>query len=204
MCCKESRVSSITYVVLEFIILILILFGTAFDQYRLKSQNSNGSVAAVVENAFNNGNCVTLWGAKQQCYTGGYSLNGTKAFWDNCPERQRQFRAAEVLSIASVGLVALSVVCGILFLCCCTCVRYFLFVLGLLNFATLCVTWALVVDGFIGAQDSDGVVRASQDANDTLTCAAMNSQDYRYGVGFCLLVAGWGLQFFNGIILIAC
>ncbi|EPY24888.1 amastin-like protein [Strigomonas culicis] len=200
MCCSEARISSIFYVILECIILLVIVFGTAFDQFRLSTADSNATVTAQFESTFNDGSCVTLWGAKQKCYSGGYSLNGTKAFWDNCPARQRLFRAAEVLSIVSVGLVAISVVLGFFFLCCCACMRYFLFVLSLLSFVSLCVTWAIMAGSYSKAQDTDATVAAS--LLDALTCDAMKSQNFRYGAGFGLLVAGWGLQFFNCIIIL--
>ncbi|EPY32640.1 amastin-like protein [Strigomonas culicis] len=200
MACSGTRISPIVYVVLESIVLLLIIFGTAFDQYRLKSGYYDNDISDQFESTFNNGKCVTLWGAKQQCYSGGYSLDGTKEFWENCPARERHFRAVEVLSIVSVGLVALCVVMGFLFLCCCTCVRYFLFVMGLISLGTLCVTWVIVANCYSSAQDTEAVVAAS--ADDTLTCDSMKSQDYRYGAGFGLLVAGCGLQFFNCIIIL--
>ncbi|EPY31796.1 amastin-like protein [Strigomonas culicis] len=201
MCCSEARISSIFYVILECIILLVIVFGTAFDQFRLSTADSNATVTAQFESTFNDGSCVTLWGAKQKCYSGGYSLNGTKAFWDNCPARQRLFRAAEVLSIISIGLVAISAACGLFYLCCCGgCMRYFLFVLGLLSFVSLCVTWAIMAGSYSKAQDTDATVAAS--LLDALTCDAMKSQNFRYGAGFGLLVAGWGLQFFNCIIIL--
>ncbi|CAD2215701.1 amastin-like protein [Angomonas deanei] len=197
MGCCTCKVSTIIYCILQCLSLVFTVLGTAFGQYKLKSDTQNADGDMNWDGYVKDDYCVTLWGAKDKCYSGGYSKASTKDFYKGCPNRQKRFRAAEVLSIISIVLIALAAIFGFISLCCCSCLRVVCLILGIITVGTLCVVWAMVADSFNNKHD-DFNIAAVVDANSY--CGKLQPI-YNYDAGFALLIVGWALQFINCIIV---
>ncbi|GET92192.1 amastin-like protein [Leishmania tarentolae] len=191
-CCRFGMV---IYFIVQFIAWALIISGGLVDQFRVQSVN-----------VFSNNSCLTIWGFKESCLSGKWTV-GTKDYWIGCPERQKRFIWAEGLSIAAIIVSALACVIGFVMLCCCRCLRWFCLLLNILTTVCGCAVTALMIDAYFN--NHEGSIQKFNTSCYPLrkngsvilpigtTKPTTMASHYKYGVGFAIFTTGWCLCFIN-------
>nr|CCM20268.1 Putative amastin-like protein [Leishmania guyanensis] len=162
------------YVIVQFIAFLFVLVGTPIDMFH---QRGGGR--------FENTPCITLWGSKDECHSGNYSMD-LEELWRGCPARQHRFRACQAFAIISIFVYGIAAVLGFLQLCCCSFPRWVCLALNVTGAVTLFIVWAsmLVVyyqEDFLCVREKDLSV---------------------LGSGFALLVIAWLLDALNILFLL--
>lgn len=163
----DGKTAAIVYLVAEFIIFALTVIATPIAQFKPKDSSSM---------------CITMWGYKVKCSSTQYNAKGIAAF--GCGQRKNNMTAAAVFSIASIVVLLLAVIWGLLLLL--RMMRSYLIpgVLTLLATAFLLICWACIagVYSIRMCKDGDGSKHSYKDGN------------LKYGAGFIMLVLAWVLQ----------
>nr|ACS87803.1 d-amastin [Angomonas deanei] len=175
----SCKVGIIIYSIVQFIAFLFILVGTPIDMFRAKNVDLIG-----------NTKCLTMWGAKEKCYSTKYDtrINDLFAF---CEGRRDRFRAAEAFAIINIAIYGVACILGFVQLCCCHCLRWVCLVLNILGITSV-VSWAIMSDSFLKRNGTRGL--------NVVLCGKLNAY-YKYGAGFALFVVAWCLDIINIIFL---
>nr|AAG27283.1 amastin-like surface protein [Leishmania infantum] len=166
----QRRISSIIYVILQFIAFFFVLVGTPIDMFRDDTEGMYGNTP-----------CITLWGFQFDCYSVSYD-NRSDHFWGGCHGRRDRFRAAQAFAILSVVVYGTAFVLGLFAVCWCPFFRWVCLVLNIVGILTLCIVWASMV------------VTYYKDEGES--CPQVGFF-FAYGVGFALFLVAWCLDIIN-------
>ncbi|TPP42732.1 Amastin surface glycofamily protein [Leishmania donovani] len=164
----------LVYVALQFIALLCVLIGSFLDMFRFIPFYRQNHLP-----------CLTLWGYKVDCYSTKYVLSSNQR-WASCPARRDRFRGSQALVIISICVYGAAVVFGFLMLFRFAFCRWLCLALNILGVCTLGITGALVMVAYY--------------IDEGIDCPELRV-DFKYGVGFALLMVAWVLDIFNTPIL---
>ncbi|CAD2213019.1 amastin-like protein [Angomonas deanei] len=206
----QPRVAPIVFCVLQFIALILSVLGVCFDQYKPHE--------VIQQDAFG---CISLWSFKmpgENCITGKNFELSSEELFSVCKTRSQKVKAAGGLGIAGIILIFIALVVGGAAICTGVAALRFVCVgINVLAFIFLCVTWALVAYMFNNGEDLSNESLQSGLTPDELSlvqlfCSSFKSFNdafagtgftvIKYGSGFGLLIAAWGMVLINTIVVV--
>ncbi|CAJ1013942.1 putative Amastin surface glycoprotein [Leishmania utingensis] len=170
----EFTLVFLLYAVLQFIAFLFVLVATPLDML----YDKNGS-------RFDNRPCVTLWGAKDECYGLTYEMTSDEA-WNVCPVRRNRFRAAQAFAIISIFVYGLAAVLGFILLWCCSHLRFVCLALNVTGIVTVGFVWASILVTYYKTE---------------FPCLRENLYTV-LGSGFVLLVMAWCLDIINIVLLL--